>query len=133
MFFRKTFSNIFLILLIDYHIILCICLIRLKKNFFKLDYIINKLVNMSYSDHMTELNDSDHINKLVDMSQSDHMTVLIFNENSINEIYKDSMINKILLFMNNIHFQSFFIQKSCCFEIIYTLKTFSFRNLVVLK
>ena len=40
-------------------------------------------------DHMTELNDSDHINKLVDMSQFDHMTVQ--NENSENE----------MLFMNN--------------------------------
>ena len=58
-------------------------MIRLGKNFFRLDYIIDKLVDMSQSDHMTELNDSDHIDKLVDMSWSDHMTVQ--NENSVNE------------------------------------------------
>ena len=44
---------------------------------------INKLVDMSQSDHMIELNDFDHINKLVDMSWSDHMTVQ--NENSVDE------------------------------------------------
>ena len=38
---------------------------------------------MSQSDHMTELNDSNHIDKLVDMSWSDHMTVQ--NENSVDE------------------------------------------------
>jgi len=83
MFFKKTFSDIFLILLINYHIIFWICLIRLRKDFFKLDYIIDKLVNMSQSDHMTESNNSDHIDKLVNMSWSDHMTVQ--NENSVDE------------------------------------------------
>ena len=38
---------------------------------------------MSQFDHMTESNDSDHIDKLVDMSWSDHMTVQ--NENSVDE------------------------------------------------
>jgi len=66
------FENVFLILLIDYHMIFCfwICLIRLKKNFLRLRKDFFKL---------------DYINKLVDMSQSDHMTV--FNENSVNKIY----------------------------------------------
>ena len=41
-------------------------MIRLKEDFFKLDYI-DKLVDMSQSDHMIESNDSDHINKLVDI------------------------------------------------------------------
>ena len=43
---------------------------------------------MSQSDHITESNDSDHIDKLVDMSWSDHMTVQ--NENSVDEnvVYK---------------------------------------------
>ena len=58
-------------------------MIRLKKDFFRLDCIVDKLVNMSQSDHMTESNDSDHIDKLVNMSWSDHMTVQ--NENSVNE------------------------------------------------
>ena len=58
-------------------------MIRLGKDFSRLDYIIDKLVDMSQSDHMTESNDSDHINKLVNMSWSDHMTVQ--NENSVDE------------------------------------------------
>ena len=60
-------------------------MIKLREDFFKLDYIIDKLVNMSQSDHMTESNDSDHIDKLVDMSWSDHMTVQNENENSVNK------------------------------------------------
>ena len=39
------------------------------------------MTELNNSDHMTELNNSDHIDKLVDMSWSDHMTVQ--NENSI--------------------------------------------------
>ena len=102
--FWKTFSDILLILLIDYHMILWICLIRLGKDFFRLDYI-NKLVNMSQSDHMTESNDSDHINKLVDMSWSDHM--IVQNENSVNEkcclwtIWIDIWIDSVYKHLSN--------------------------------
>jgi len=41
-------------------------LTRLGEGFPRLGYI-NKLVDMPQSDHMTELNDPDHIDKLVDI------------------------------------------------------------------